>query len=359
MLKRLATGALAGCLLLSVAPAAHASATPVRFLGERIVPHALAVGNYPVGELSSIDYDPRTGEYVFIADDTAEGPARFFTAKVPLGSAGVGPVSFTGAGLFRQPDGSTYPEGSVDPEEMRVDPVTGAYFWSQEGERSATVLADPSIRVARRDGGYVRDLPIPDDERMRPESGPRRNLVLEGLTFAAGGTLVVSSLEGPLLQDGPVATAEHGALSRITVQTRGGTILAQYAYPQEPVFAPDAGGGTGVSSILAADPLDPSRYLVMERAFVPGVGDKVRIYRIDTRGATDVLHTPSLVGAQVRPVRKELLLDLDDYPLSKVDNVEGMTWGPRLPSGERTLVLVSDDNFSPNQITQVIAFAVR
>ncbi|NYI88482.1 hypothetical protein HNR02_001805 [Amycolatopsis endophytica] len=363
MLKRLTTGALAGCLLLTVAPAAQAAPAPVRYLGEQIIPHALPVGDHTIGELSSIDYDPRTGQYVFIADDTSEAPARYFTAKIPVSPRGLGQVTFTGAQLFRQPDGSTYPEDSVDPEEMRVDPWTGAYYWSQEGIRSDTTLIDPSVQVARRDGGYVRTLPLPDDERMRPDSGPRRNLVLEGLTFAAAGTLVVSSVEGPLLQDGPVATPAHGALSRITVQARTGPVLAQYAYPQEPVFADSVPPGgttdTGVSSILAADPFDPTRYLVMERSYVSGVGNKVRIYEIDTTGATNVLHTSSLDGAKVRPVKKKLLLDLADYPLSKVDNVEGMTWGPTLPGGDRTLLLVSDDNFSTSQITQVIAFAVR
>ena len=32
--------------------------------------------------------------------------------------------------------------------------------------------------------------------------------------------------------------------------------------------------------------------------------------------------------------------------------------GPRLPSGERTLVLVSDDNFHPLEVTQVFALAL-
>jgi len=363
MLKRLTTAALAGCLALAVAPAAHGAPAPVRFLGEQIIPHALPVGDYAIGELSSIDYDPRTGRYVFIADDTEQAPARFFTAEVPVSTTGLGPVTFTGAQLFRQPDGTTYPEDSVDPEEMRVDPWTGDYYWSQEGDRSDTRLSDPSVQVARRDGSYVRALPIPESERMRPDSGPRRNLVLEGLTFAAAGTLVVTSLEGPLLQDGPLPTPERGALSRITVQARTGPVLAQYAYPLEPVFADSVPPGgtidTGISSILAADPFDPTRYLVMERSYVSGVGNKVRIYEIDTTGATNVLRTPALAGADVTPVRKRLLLDLDDHPLSKVDNVEGMTWGPDLPNGDRTLLLVSDDNFATSQVTQLIAFAVR
>jgi hypothetical protein len=35
-----------------------------------------------------------------------------------------------------------------------------------------------------------------------------------------------------------------------------------------------------------------------------------------------------------------------------------MTFGPELPDGRRTLVLVSDDNFSETQVTQFLAFAV-
>jgi hypothetical protein len=338
----------------------------VRFLGEQIVPNGLAFDGTTVGGLSSIDYDPRAGQYVLISDDrSAIQPARFYTAKFSVTAKGLGPVTFTGTHPFLRPDGKTYPplaqndpslpqnEQTVDPEEMRVDPWFGDYYWSQEGERTATTLIDPSLREAKRDGTYVRDLPIPANEKMLPDSGPRQNLVLEGLTFAAGGSLVVSSLEGPLLQDGPLATADQGQVSRITVQSRFGPVLAQFAYPQEPVFAPGAGGSTGVSSILA---VDATHYYVMERSFVAGVGNKVRIYEADLSGATNVLNK-SLDGA--KPVRKKLVADLADYPLSKVDNIEGMTWGPKLPTGERTLIVVSDNNFSASQVTQVVAFAVR
>ncbi len=33
-----------------------------------------------------------------------------------------------------------------------------------------------------------------------------------------------------------------------------------------------------------------------------------------------------------------------------------MAWGPRLPNGRRSLVVVSDDNFNPSQVTQFAAF---
>jgi len=56
-------------------------------------------------------------------------------------------------------------------------------------------------------------------------------------------------------------------------------------------------------------------------------------------------------------VEKTLLLDLDTLGLP-LDNVEGMTLGPRLPDGRRSLLLVSDNNFAPGQFTQFLLFAL-
>ncbi|EOD66840.1 esterase-like activity of phytase family protein [Amycolatopsis vancoresmycina] len=381
MSPRVLPTVLTAALIGGILAAAPASATeshqrPIRLLGEKIVPLNLQFQDTTVGGLSSIDYDPRTGGYALICDDrSAINPARFYTAQFPVTAHGVGDVTFTGTKPFLRPDGTPYPplakndpsqpqnEQTIDPEELRVDPWTGSYYWSQEGERTATTLIDPSVREARRDGKYVRDLPIPANEKMTPTAGPRQNLVLEGITFTGFGSLLASEVEGPLLQDGPMPTTTSGALSRITLQSRFGPVLAQFAYPQEPIFASPVPDGafatTGVSSMLAVDQADPTKFLMMERAFVTGVGNKVRVYEIDTKGATNVLNVPSLADAKhVKPVKKRFLFDAADLGLSTVDNLEGMTWGPKLPHGERSLILVSDNNFSPTQVTQFVALAV-
>jgi len=51
-----------------------------------------------------------------------------------------------------------------------------------------------------------------------------------------------------------------------------------------------------------------------------------------------------------------LLLNFDAAGLGKVDNLEGMSWGPLLSNGHRSLVLVSDDDFSDDEVTQLLAF---
>ncbi|MCP2270384.1 esterase-like activity of phytase family protein [Actinokineospora diospyrosa] len=367
-----ASAALCAAAVAAAVLAVPAQAHPqkVRLIGERIVPNALVFQGTTVGGLSGIDRDPRTGGYVLISDDRSDRqPARFYTARIDVTATGVGPVEFTGTSPLLRPDGKTYPPLStgdgttVDPEDIRVDPWTGDYTWSQEGDRRPNLLIDPSIRTAERDGRFARELPLPANLKITADRGPRQNLVLEGLTYAAAGSLVVAAVEGPLLQDGPDATPEHGALTRIAVQTRTGHQLAQYAYPEEPVFAkptPATGfAANGVSSILAVDPLDPTRFLVVERAFVTGVGNKVRVYEVDTTGATNVANRDLADPTGVRPVRKRLLVDLADLGLSTVDNIEGIAWGPRLRTGERSLLLVSDDNFSATQVTQVVALGVR
>ncbi|MGW0639796.1 esterase-like activity of phytase family protein [Nocardia salmonicida] len=51
----------------------------------------------PAGGLSGIDYLFGSGEFVSISDDRSEkGPARIYTARIPLGEAGIDPVSFVG-----------------------------------------------------------------------------------------------------------------------------------------------------------------------------------------------------------------------------------------------------------------------
>lgn len=348
-------------------------AVQARLLGEKTVPHKLDFQGTTVGGLSGIDRDRCTGEYVLISDDRSFlQPARFYTAKLDIDAAGVHAVDFTSTHPLLQPDGSVYPSPAlgdgkaIDPEEIRVDPRACRYWWGQEGDRPAVAGApviQPSIEISEPDGTHHGRLRLPQNYLITAERGPRRNQAVEALTFGARGTVVTSAIEGPLLQDGPVPDLTHGALVRVTRQTRGGRVLGQFAYPIEKIFAASDptspwGPDTGVPSLLAF-PNDPERYLVLERTWVAGSGYKIRLYDTTTRGATDVRSLDSLAGQPVAPMRKRLVADFHTLGLSTVDNTEGMTWGPTLPSGERSLILVSDDNFDKEAVTQIVALALR
>ncbi|KKD05939.1 esterase-like activity of phytase family protein [Streptomyces sp. WM6386] len=369
-------------LIGTPAAAAHDSGIRLDFLGERELPNAMPFQGTTVGGLSAIGYDAKSGTYYVISDDRSQtGAARFYTAHVDLTGGTLKGVELTGTHPWLRPDGTTFPPTSTatstvapDPEGIAVDPRDGGLVWTSEGERivpsdGPALLGDPWIRRATTTGAYTGQLPLPPQLHMNSqEFGPRKNQTLEGVTFTPDGRRIVTAMEDPLYQDGDDPTPEHGALTRITVHdARTGQPLSQYAYPLEPLFAATPAGSTdtnGVSDLVA---LGHDRFLVLERASIYADNNwKARIYLVDLHGATDVLGRDSLTDPSdpsarpVRPVRKTLVTDLSDVPgLSRVDNVEGITLGPRLPDGRRTVVLVSDDNFAARQVTQFIAFAIR
>ncbi|MFJ4920346.1 esterase-like activity of phytase family protein [Streptomyces sp. NPDC088725] len=382
LIRRACGAALVMATTMAPAMAAqsHGTAAPsdtgvrARLLGEKIVPHKLPFRNTTVGGLSGIDRDPCTGEYVMISDDRSVlQPARFYTARIAVDGAGVHSVDFTGTHPFLQPDGQVYPPASagdgkaVDPEELRVDPRTCRYWWAQEGDRPKSAsdpVIQPSIQFATPSGGYLGQLPLPAQYvNTMDDRGLRRNKAIEAITFGDRDRVLTSVAEGPLLQDGPEPTLELGALVRLTRQSRTGEVLGQFAYPLDKILTkPDPSSpwppDAGVPSIVAFRD-DPSRYLVLERSWVAGSGFRIRLYDTTTRGATVMENLDSLAGQKVIPMRKELVADFTDLGLSTVDNIEGMTWGPTLRNGERTLLLVSDDNFADDEVTQIVALGIR
>ena len=60
----------------------------------------------------------------------------------------------------------------------------------------------------------------------------------------------------------------------------------------------------------------------------------------------------------ITPLRKKLLLDLETLGI-ELDNLEGMTLGPTLADGSQSLILISDDNFNPEQTTQLLLFNLQ
>ncbi len=92
---------------------------------------------------------------------------------------------------------------------------------------------------------------------------------------------------------------------------------------------------------------------------------RVEIYHVDLKSASDVTGVNSLIGTtsdRHRPARKTLVLDLRDLIPSldakyqSLDNFEGMCLGPKLKDGSPTVILVSDNNFNPAQRTVFLAF---
>ena len=325
-----------------------------------------------MGGLSGIDYDSTKGLYYMISDDrSAINPARYYTAKIFFSDKKIDSVVFVNVTTLLQPDGKPYPNSkqdpvhTPDPEGIRYNPITGQMIWTSEGERIVkekdTVLENPAITIITPDGKYIDTFPLPKNLLMyATENGPRQNGVLEGLSFAKNFTKLYVNVEEPLYEDGPRADViENDPWIRIyqfDVASRKNT--AQYAYKLDPVaYQADPVTAFKINGIPDVLWVGDDQLIVLERSFSTGrMPCTIKIYLADLNGAADISNNRSLKKTPpVKPVTKKLLLNMDNLGMY-VDNVEGITFGPKMPNGNKTLLLVADNNFAATEKTQFFLF---
>lgn len=351
----------------------NTAVSKLKYINTFVLPYNQQFEQTTVGGLSSIDFDPKSNTYYLISDDRSHiNPARFYTAKIDISAKGIDLVTITGVHTLRQKNGLSYPELSkhatktVDPEGMRYNGLTQQLTWTSEGERiispNDTTLIDPAITMISANGEDRDTIPLPDNLRMRlTESGPRRNGVLEGLTFANDFKTLYVNMEEPLYQDGPRADViRNNAFIRIyQIDLKDKRNTAQYAYELEPVALPPAKPGAeinnGIPDILW---LGNNKLLVTERSYSGGKGTNIKVFLADLKGADNIIDLPSIKEKPVlNPIKKKLLLNMDNLGVY-IDNIEGATFGPRLPNGHQTLIFAADNNFNPKEESQFMLFEV-
>ena len=378
--------------LLALLLAGSAHAQTLNYLGQQIVPTGTSFRGLPVGGLSSIDYVPATGRYLAISDDRSDrGPARFYEVALDLskfrrsadpGEAGVSWVNMT---TILDLDGQAFGRNQVDPESLRLDGKRNLIYWSNEGQRSSSSMQNPTVRRMHLDGKPAGEFPVPSYYNpsgsagglAAGDMGVYNNLAFESIAITPDGKTVWTMSENGLAQDSlPTAVGRGSRARMLSFDLETGKAGAEYLYEVGPVPFPPARQGdfatNGVPDMLA---LSAHEFIVIERAFAVGAqtpgraahtqqptGNTIKLYRIDTRGATDVAGWPSIKGRDVVPVKRTMLLDLsslknDDGSVLALDNIEGISFGPMV-DGKRTLILVSDNNFNPAQFTQFIALVI-
>ncbi|WP_165769376.1 esterase-like activity of phytase family protein [Arboricoccus pini] len=352
---------------MSVLLTAAANADPVRldFLGSVEMPKGLRVGDTVVGGLSALSYDASSGMFQAVSDDRGDdptrGPARLYSLRATLAErGGLESVSIVSVSPLKDETGQPFKPGTVDAEGMARLPGDQGLVITSEGDLERGVL--PFIGIFDRGLQLKRRLPLPPGFAPSPDGqrGARDNLIFEGASLLPGSMRLAISLENALRQDGPQTSVTDESPSRISLyDLPSGRLVAQYVYTvgRIPVVPPDPGrpGDNGIADILA---LDSTHLLVIERGYTPGVGNSIRLYAADLDGASNVLDLGSLKNETYRPMRKTLLLDMARLGV-RLDNVEGITFGPKLGDGRRTLLLVSDDNFNPSQRTIFYALAIE
>jgi myo-inositol-hexaphosphate 3-phosphohydrolase len=342
----------------------------IDFLGEVTFPTGLMFDGTQVGGLSGISYDPGRGVYYAISDDRSQiNPARFYTIQIDVadGNLVAGDVAFTDVTTLLDQNGQPFAASSLDPEGIAF--TDAGVFISSEGDANA--LISPFVNLFSLQGQQLSTLPI--DAKFVPtanqSSGIRNNLALESLTVSPDRSVLYTATENALFQDGPAAGLDSGSASRIVrFDLASGRPTAEFIYVTDPVTAapnpPGSFANNGLVDLLAID--DDGTLLAIERAFSTGVGNSIKIYQVRTQGATDVsgvdaveteIEDGELAVNLDQAVQKELLFDLADLGIP-LDNIEGISFGPKLEDGRQSIILVSDNNFSGTQFTQFLAFAI-
>ena len=345
----------------------------VDFAGEVIIPTGTSYGGTEIGGLSSISYDARRDVYYIISDDQGNrdtgDPVRYYTATIDLddGLLDSGDVMFADVTELRDLRNKPFAPGGLDPEGL-VLVRPNQMFVSSEGNIFADPIIDPFIRRYNRQGKVTAELPIPDKYIPNGvDRGVRFNLAFESLNLTPNGEYLITAAEGALFQDGPASTFNNGSLARIlSYDVNKRKPVAEYVYEVGPWA--ESSIIFGVNGIVEVLPIDNAgTMLVMERSFSVGgvlgggTGNVVSIYEVSTRGATDVLDIDALYdgGSPITfdAVDKRSVFEFNDLGIP-IDNIEGMTFGPPLPDGRASLVIVSDNNFSGGQFTQFIVLAL-
>lgn len=344
----------------------------LRLLHKFVVPYNRPFKGTTIGGLSGIDYDTARKVYYIISDDRSEKqPARFYTVQIPMSRKEGDSVIFKDVTFLRKRDGKVYPskqDFAPDPEALRYNPHSKRFVWSSEGERilspTGYILNDPGVYEIDGLGHLVDSFHLPAQFHMQAtENGPRRNGTFEGLGFTSNGQYMFVSLEEPRYEDGPRAdlkdTTAYTRIIQYDMQSR--KPVAQYAYRLSPVAHEPVPANefrvNGISDILV---LSADKLLVMERSYSRGVkNNTIRVYTVEIGNATNINNIGSLKTTKnFIPVKKTLLLDFDTLH-TYVDNVEGMTFGPVLPNGHRTMIFVVDNNFDATEETQFFIFEVE
>ncbi|MFI7064680.1 esterase-like activity of phytase family protein [Kribbella sp. NPDC050124] len=337
--------ALTTTLTASATPAAGGACSPdARFLGFSDALDKTTFEGQPVAGLSALNVTDRNSA-VALVDNVGTTPARVFDLTISSKPT----VSVDGMTILRRPDGTPYTGADFDGEGLVVE----------RGDRTvlATSEREPSIRRFRlSDGLQVGSLPVPARFQVAPAGEATTNATFESLAVSRDGLSLYAGMEGPLAPDG---LGRNRIIRYAGLPGHDYRPVAQYAYKTDP----------GLSLVELAV-VDHDTLVSMERTFVAGVGNTIRVFTVSLRRAADVTAQASLADAPDKVfLQKELLFDLVNCPPSGavakqpqpnplLDNVEALALGGYLPGGRRQLYLLSDDNNGATQITRFYSLAV-
>lgn len=338
------------------------------------------------GGIGAIDYYGAGQRYLLLPDrgphdGIAEFACRFHWAEIqidPNASPAVRMTLLSTTRFVNKQDqqlvglasafDQAHPERGLrfDPEGARVG-QSGQIFVSDE--------YGPSVCEFSSSGKLVRRFKVPAkfrptklsadplEENSTNSVGRQANGGFEGLALTPDGKKLFAFTQRPLLQDSQPNAEDpkkrlgiHNRILELDVQS-GAT--REFVYPLEH-------STHGVSEVLA---INDHEFFVLERDGKAGLEAAFKkVFHIDLTNATDASPIDSLppmqLPTEVKPVKKSLLLDFLDPRFGLTgekcpEKFEGITFGPPLSDGRRTLVVSVDNDFNSANSSWIHVFAIQ
>lgn len=349
----------------------------IEFINDQILPSKWPGDSIEVGGLSGLAWSSLNETLYAVSDDRGRsGPSRFYELQLSTDSSDKYQVQVKAAHSLKKKTAKEFAPRSLDPEGIALDSAGWIYI-SSEGDFKKSESAVPTILKLDSQGvlQFRRDFAQPFfPEKVKDRSkhyGIRYNLAFESLDIDTKSNLLVTTTESALIQDGEVSDFESGTQLRLAIFDVLKDSLspkAHYIYDLSPIPSrkPVLKSQVGVTDLLF---LSQDRFLVLERAYLGGRGqNRAKLFIADCSQAQDVSGLDSVMNLAV-PVKKcskKFFYDFDQLigrlnsEHDRIDNLEGMAFGPKLGDSSRLLIVVSDNNFSKaTQKTQFLFFKIN
>ena len=331
------------------------------FLDEYVVKDSLAIDNSFIGGLSGIDYS--NGFFYFVVDDS-DNP-RFLKAEIEVKQGKINSVKFKNVVCLNDTTTAFYNENILDLESIFIDKETQEVNFVSEG--SIFKGKKPSVFTTDSLGNFLYSYILPN--YFIPNTIPKlkHNGVFEGSSKGVNGKGFWVAMESPLIVDGYEPTFKKSSSpTRITYfDKKSKKATKQFAYQLEHITKPSKGkiNLNGLTCILE---YKENHFFIIERTYQSDYGNNIKIFDASVDDTTtNILDIESLKETEFTALNKRLIFDFenvrDKLTEGIVDNIEGVTFGPKLANGNQSLILVSDDNFQlyGKQLNQIILLEIE
>lgn len=315
-------------------------------VAQKAIPAFEKVNGEVIGGISGVVFS--AGRLFLLSDDRGRGGRpRFFEAQLERQRSSL-LLSHWKVHFLKGHEGASQGLGALDPEGLAR--LSGGHFLvASEADTNQKPRTQNRVFQIDAEGNWKSELNLgleTQPERIgRQRHGSENNGGPEGLSLTPDERHLWVGFERPLVQE-PLPGRVRFERYQLGKEVRRDLVRS---YDLDPAGAADLEVFRGVSALLATS---SHQMFVLERTMV------LRKTGLEFSGAI------FWADCHKEPCEKRKIYDLEEKlrPWKSgpsLGNYEGLAWGPRSSRGERSIFLVSDNNFSGKVPTELILFQVR